>query len=285
MKTGNHTSQRYQRVSDQIGILVAETDLDLAGLASENPRNFFPILALVTLFQYAEGYTDRQAAEAVVSRTDWKEALRLPASYPGFDPAWLCRLREFAFESAAGMSILQNLVDRLGAAGLFLSDIKPASQAMEILISICWFNRLAHLTGAMLLSIETLAAVGTSHSSSGSLHHLYESYARTYRTLPEIRTSEEAVRLASKTGYDIATLLGWIDGACEETAGELPEIGALREIWESQYNHPRGMGPEAGPPVWRPVDCSHCDLGAGSYLQPRCPQVERPYVHATGGPL
>ena len=35
-------------------------------------------LALVTIFQFAEGLCDRQAADAVRARIDWKYALRLP---------------------------------------------------------------------------------------------------------------------------------------------------------------------------------------------------------------
>ncbi len=42
-------------------------------------------LALVTLMQYAEGLTDRQAADAVRTRIDWKYALSLELTDPGFD--------------------------------------------------------------------------------------------------------------------------------------------------------------------------------------------------------
>src|SRR5258708_33499439 len=42
-------------------------------------------LALVTIFQKAENLSDRQAAEAVRARIDWKDALGLAGSAPGFD--------------------------------------------------------------------------------------------------------------------------------------------------------------------------------------------------------
>jgi hypothetical protein len=42
-------------------------------------------LALVTLMQFSEGLSDRQAAEAVRARIDWKYALGLRLSDPGFD--------------------------------------------------------------------------------------------------------------------------------------------------------------------------------------------------------
>src|SRR6266705_1794932 len=42
-------------------------------------------LALVTLFQFLEGLTDRQAADAVRDRLAWKYALSLDLCDPGFD--------------------------------------------------------------------------------------------------------------------------------------------------------------------------------------------------------
>src|ERR1039457_6007091 len=42
-------------------------------------------LALVTIFQKAENLTDRQVAEAVRTRIDWKYALGLAGGDPGFD--------------------------------------------------------------------------------------------------------------------------------------------------------------------------------------------------------
>ena len=41
-------------------------------------------LALVTVFQFMEDLSDRQAAHAVRTRIDWKYALRLELSDPGF---------------------------------------------------------------------------------------------------------------------------------------------------------------------------------------------------------
>ncbi|TMB77759.1 MAG: transposase, partial [Chloroflexi bacterium] len=42
-------------------------------------------LAIVTVLQYVEGLTDRQAADAVRERIDWKYSLGLELTDPGFD--------------------------------------------------------------------------------------------------------------------------------------------------------------------------------------------------------
>jgi hypothetical protein len=51
-------------------------------------------LALVLVMQYAEGLSDRQAAEAVWSRIDWKYALALPLEDAGFVHGILSQFRE-----------------------------------------------------------------------------------------------------------------------------------------------------------------------------------------------
>ena len=48
-------------------------------------------LALVTVFQFVENLTDRQAAEQVRMRLDWKYALGLELTDPGFDHTVICQ--------------------------------------------------------------------------------------------------------------------------------------------------------------------------------------------------
>jgi transposase len=50
-------------------------------------------LALVTILQCAEGLSDRQAANAVRSRIDWQDVLRLELTDPGFDASVLSEFR------------------------------------------------------------------------------------------------------------------------------------------------------------------------------------------------
>src|SRR6476660_5541835 len=47
-------------------------------------------LALVTVFQFLENLSDRQAADAVRPRIDWKYALGLELTDPGFDFSVVC---------------------------------------------------------------------------------------------------------------------------------------------------------------------------------------------------
>jgi hypothetical protein len=83
----------YMRIRDQLGVIF-ENHLfaplfSPRGQPAEAPWR----LALVCIFQFLEGLTDRQAAEAVQQRIDWKYALALELSDPGFDFSVLCKFR------------------------------------------------------------------------------------------------------------------------------------------------------------------------------------------------
>ena len=83
----------YLRLRDGIGIIFTD-----AGFADLFPRRGQPglppwRLALVTLLQFRENLPDRQTAEAVRARIDWKYLLGLELTDPGFDPSVLCEFR------------------------------------------------------------------------------------------------------------------------------------------------------------------------------------------------
>ncbi len=67
-------------------------------------------LALVTVFQFIEGLSDRQAAEAVSGRLDWKYAPSLELTDAGFDSSVLSEFRSRLIERQAGRLLLNTLL-------------------------------------------------------------------------------------------------------------------------------------------------------------------------------
>src|ERR671920_1289491 len=83
----------YLLLRDRLGPV-----FDDAGFADLYPQRGQPAytpwrLALVTLLQFREGLSDRQAAEAVRGRIDWKYLLALDLADAGFDFSVLCEFR------------------------------------------------------------------------------------------------------------------------------------------------------------------------------------------------
>src|SRR5947209_20628441 len=65
-------------------------------------------LALITIMQFAEGLSDRQATEAVRSRLDWKYALSLELEDCGFDFSVLSEFRTRLVKGALEHLLFEN---------------------------------------------------------------------------------------------------------------------------------------------------------------------------------
>ena len=68
--------------------------------------------------QFVEGLTDRQAADAVRSRIDWKYALGLDLIDPGFNFSVLSDFRKRLIKGGAEQELLENMLSCLSEKGL-----------------------------------------------------------------------------------------------------------------------------------------------------------------------
>jgi len=90
-------------------------------------------LALVTVMQFVEGLSDRQAADAVRDRLAGKYALALELDDPGFDASILCEVRERLIVGGAEALLLDRMRSLLrdqgllNARGYTLALIRPMS--------------------------------------------------------------------------------------------------------------------------------------------------------------
>ena len=79
----------YMKMRDELGTFYRDEDFEKLYPCNGQPAESPWRLALILVLQFAEGLSDRQAAEAVRARIDWKYALGLELSDPGFrDPAY-----------------------------------------------------------------------------------------------------------------------------------------------------------------------------------------------------
>ena len=75
----------YLLMRDELGTLYQDEDFRDVFPSRGQPAAVPWRLALVTLMHYAEGLTDRQAADAVRTRIEWKYVLSLELTDSGFD--------------------------------------------------------------------------------------------------------------------------------------------------------------------------------------------------------
>jgi transposase len=84
----------YLTFRDALGTIFQDEDFTALFPACGQPGLAPWRLALVTLLQFRENLADRQAAEAVRARIDWKYLLGLELTDPGFDFSVLSEFRD-----------------------------------------------------------------------------------------------------------------------------------------------------------------------------------------------
>ena len=193
-------------------------------------------LALVTVMQYMEGLSDRQAADAVRRCMDWKYALSLELSDPGFNFTLLHDFRERLVLHESSQQLLDTLLGACKARGLIKARGKQRTDSTHVLAAIRTLNRLE-------LVIETLRAVLNQLSEADATwvrgwaplewYELYGPRAESYR-LPKEASKREA--LAIQIGADGYALMDAIYGRDDARhLRHLPEVEVLRRLWVQQY--------------------------------------------------
>ena len=98
-------------------------------------------LALVTVFQFIENLTDRQAADAVRSRLDWKYCLSLELTDAGFDHTVLSEFRTRLVALSAEERFLEAVVDLCKEQGWLKARGRQQTDSTHILAKVRALNR------------------------------------------------------------------------------------------------------------------------------------------------
>ena len=220
-------------------------------------------LALVTVFQFLEHLSDRQAADAVRGRIDWKYALGLELTDPGFHFSVLTEFRARLVTGKAEHLLLDRMLERFKARGLVRARGKQRTDSTHILAAVHDLHLLELVAETLRAALDDLAAIVPDWLRQIAQPVWFKRYGRRiedYR-LPKRREEREA--LAIEIGLDGFTLLDALDApdapvaACKE-----PMVGTLRDVWRIHYAREGN-----GPPRWR----------TGAELPPVGERLQSPY--------
>jgi len=148
----------YLQVRDELGTIY--TDQSFAelfpncGQPAEAPWR----LLLVSLMQFAEGLSDRQAADAVRGRLDWKYLLSLDLTDPGFDASVLCEFRARLLEGQTEQQIVQPLLDIARKHGWLKERGKQRTDSTHVFGAIRTLNRLETVGETMRATLNDMRA-------------------------------------------------------------------------------------------------------------------------------
>jgi transposase len=190
---------------------------------------------LVTALQFLEGLSDRQAADAVRGRIDWKFALGLALTDPGFDHTVLSEFRSRLVAGKAERQLLDTLLVRL--RGLVKARGRQRTDSTHVLAAVRALNRLERIGETLRAALNETAVMAPAWLQTLAPAAWYERYGRRVENYRLPKTDAEREELAAIIGADGQTLLQAIDSRAGEQPwlAQIPAVQVLRQVWVEQF--------------------------------------------------
>jgi transposase len=224
------------RLRDELGAWYEDADFTGAYPVRGRPGISPAQLAVVTVLQFAENLTDRQAADAVRGKIDWKYCLGLELADDGFEFTVLSGFRDRLLAGGAERVVFDRLLARIRELGLVSAGGRQRTDSTHVLGRIRDLNRLELAGETVRAALEALAAAAPGWLAAvidASWQQVYGQRIDGIR-LPEGAAARE--ELALQYGRDGYYLLEQATGpSAPGWLRDLPAVQALRLVWVQQY--------------------------------------------------
>jgi len=159
-------------------------------------------LALVTIMQFRENLADRQAAEAVRARIDWKYLLGLALTDPGFDFSVLSEFRDRLLASSTEELLLDKLLERCRAMGWLKVRGAQRTDSTHVLGAIRVLNRLELVAETLRAALNAVATVAPDWLQGFAPLAWYERYGKRIEDVRLPRDKADREAYAQMVGED-----------------------------------------------------------------------------------
>jgi len=193
------------------------------------------VLSFVTAFQYMESLTDRDAADAVRVRLDWKYALHLSLDFVGFNFSVLSEYRDRVLQHGAEARIFDRLLGQLQGLGLIKQRGRQRTDSLAVLTKVRELNRLEQVSETLRLALRALLAVDASWTRENVPRTWEERYGE--RCVAARLSEEQRKTLEQEVGSDGQWLLDRLQAKTTSPTllRELPAVQVLRSVWSQQF--------------------------------------------------
>lgn len=235
-KAAFRKGNRYMQMRDELGTLFNDEQFaDLfpnVGQVAESPWR----LALVTVMQFAENLTDRQAADAVRGRIDWKYALSLELTDEGFDFSVLSEFRTRLLSSGAEARLFDIMLVGFHERKLLKSRGKQRTDSTHILANVRELNRIEFVGETLRAALNELASVAPAWLKTVVPTDWFDLYSRPFSEYRLPQKEAERLELGERIGRDGIDLLTHIYAqASPPELRLLTQVEVLRRVWVLQY--------------------------------------------------
>ncbi|HEY9661800.1 MAG TPA: transposase, partial [Allocoleopsis sp.] len=192
-------------------------------------------LALATILQYVKGLIDRQTADAVRSRIDWKYLLGLELTDIGFDHSVLCEFRTRLVKTQADL-IFEKLLMLCKDKGWLKCRTRQRTDSTHVLASIRTITRLECVGETMRAALNALAVVAPEWLQTQSQPEWVERYSERiedYHLPTSDSRRQQQAQLYGEDGWQLLSAIFAITGPV--WLRQVPAIETLRRVWVQQY--------------------------------------------------
>ena len=199
-------------------------------------------LVLVMIMQFAENLTDRQAADAVRSRIDWKYALGMEIRDTGFHYSVLSEFRSRLITGQKECLLLDEMLVRFQEMGLLKARGKQRTDATQILTVTRRLNRMGCVVEAMRCALNEITVVSPDWLQEQVTGEWFDRYGPRFDTYRLPKEEKELQQLRETVGRDGYHLLAAIyDNAAPCWLREMPGVKILQRVWIQQYYQEDGQ--------------------------------------------
>jgi transposase len=235
-KAAFRKGNRYLQMRDELGtIFMDEQFADRfpnIGQPAEAPWR----LALVTVMQFADNLTDRQTADAVRGRIDWKYGLSLELTDDGFDFSVLSEFRSRLVTNGAEARWFQIMLTHFEERGLLKAQGKQRSDSTHILAAIRQLNPLELVHETLGHTLNQLALQSPAWLKRRVNVDWFDCYSQRTSNYLLPKKETERQQWAERIGRDGLFLLKPIDPAGHPPERvEIPAVDLLRRVWLQNF--------------------------------------------------
>lgn len=227
---------KYMQMRDELGSLYTD-DMFVDLYPEDGQPAVRPWrLALVTVMQFAENLSDRQAADAVRDRIAWKYALSLELTDPGFNFSVLSEFRQRLLAHDAGQRLLDEMLKVFQTKGYVKAGGQQRTDSTHVLAAMRELNRLENVGTTLRHTLNTLAIVAPDWLTTQVAPDWFDRYGPRFEQYRLPKRRSEQLALAETIGQDGLHLLAAIYMAVDQPwLREIPAVETLRQVWVQQF--------------------------------------------------
>jgi len=222
----------YMKLREHVGTIIDDEDF-VALFAKDGTPGLPPWrLALVTILQFHENLSHRQAAEAVRACIDWKYVLSLELTDAGFDFSVLSEFRARLIKGGAEELLLDKLLACCRTLGLVKARQQQRTDSTHVVAAVRLMHRVELVGETLRAALNNVAVQAPGWLRTVAPAEWYERYQRRSEQgrLPKGKQARE--QYAQTVGeYGFALLDHLAAATTPPQLRELPSVKTLQVIW------------------------------------------------------